>query len=522
MRAAETANPIDRYTEIGELSMKVRSAVRRIMVPLTVLLAMESAYLAIMDRPGATAFFLMAVGTIGALYVWSQTGIGLPLMPVMAIQSLFIYGVPIAAGHENILTYPPKFVFQASIEVLVFCIAMSVSWYMAMKMLHPSPPVSHAMNEFNREGVKGWGRLGFGMIVATTGFEVLRGVGFLDAVFSALPSGMDAMINTLISVLSACGFLLVSMIVGANEASTFEKVIFWLLLIANSMIASMDFILASAAANLITVAIGLFWSSGRMPLGYLTVALLSLSFLNTGKTNMRARYWENDYAPATLVTFQQLPAVFLEWVEVSYNAVLENNVGKQQGLAGVAEAKKNQTLLDRIDNLQNLLFVIDATETEHISLLGGSTYSLIPPLLVPRVLWPDKPRSHEGQIMLNVHYGRQDIESTFVTYIAWGLLPEAYGNFGPIAGASILGIFLGVFFALVENLTARKLVMSMEGFLCFSLLMNLMNSFEMVASVLVTSTFQSMVIIVLASMPFVRRTVNQRPKLEEDPPTLSP
>ena len=28
---------------------------------------------------------------------------------------------------------------------------------------------------------------------------------------------------------------------------------------------------------------------------------------------------------------------------------------------------KNQTLLDRIDNLQNMLFVIDATKTEHVS-----------------------------------------------------------------------------------------------------------------------------------------------------------
>jgi hypothetical protein len=516
MSTAETIDPLDRYTEIGELSIKVRSAVQRIMMPLTVLLVLESAYLAVMTRPGAAAFLLIAIGTCTALYVWCQSGIGLPLMPIMAIQSLFIYGLPVAASHENILTYPAQFVFQAGIEVLVFCVAMSIAWYLAMKMLHPSPPVSYAMNEFNREGVKGWGRLGFGMIVGTTGIEVLRGLGLMDAVFGMLPSGADILINTLLSVMSACGFLLISMIVGANEASTFERIVFWVLLVANSMIASMDFILASAAANLVTVAIGLFWSGGRMPWTYVTVSLVLLSFLNTGKSNMRARYWANDYVPATRVTFPQLPAVYAEWIAVSYNAVLENNVGKQQGLAGVEEQKKNQTLLDRIDNLQNLLFVIDATETEHIPLLGGSTYALIPPLLVPRIFWPDKPRAHEGQIILNVHYGRQDLESTSTTYIAWGLLPEAYGNFGPIAGSSILGIFLGFLFALVENLTARKLVMSMEGFLCFSILMNLMNSFEMVASVLVTSTFQSMVIIILASTPFVRRTINKRPIVEED------
>ena len=75
-------------------------------------------------------------------------------------------------------------------------------------------------------------------------------------------------------------------------------------------------------------------------------------------------------------------------------------------------------------------------------------------------------------------------------------------------GSVFIGVFLGVAFAWIENLTARKLVMSMEGFLSLCLLMNLMNSFEMVASVLVTAIFQSFVIVVAASAPFVRRTTS--------------
>ena len=137
------------------------------------------------------------------------------------------------------------------------------------------------------------------------------------------------------------------------------------------------------------------------------------------------------------------------------------------------------------------------------------------PLLVPRILWPDKPRSHEGQILLNVHFGRQDLVSTFTTYIAWGLLPEAYGNYGPVTGAIVLGLVLGALFAWIENLTARKLIISMEGFLSFSLLMNLMGSFEMVASVFVTSTFQSFMVIIASCLPFVHRTVNRRRGPEE-------
>ena len=111
----------------------------------------------------------------------------------------------------------------------------------------------------------------------------------------------------------------------------------------------------------------------------------------------------------------------------------------------------------------------------------------------------------------------RDLDSTFATYIAWGLLAEAYGNFGPVLGAILVGGgFLGACFAWIERFTARKLFISMEGFLSLSLMMNLMNSFEMVASVLVTAIFQSFVIVVAASAPFVRRIAVKRPAKAED------
>jgi len=424
--------------------------------------------------------------------------------------------VPIAAGHEIISTYPPGFVTAAGFEVMVFDLTLALAWLAGMRMFQPAPAVSYVLQEFNREGIKGWARLGFGLIILATGFEILQGLNLAGGVLALLPGGANSIVSALVAVVSACGFFLVAMMIGGKRASVLEKIIFWGLLILNGMISAQDFILASAAANLITVAVGFFWSEGRVPWRYLVGAMIILSFLNMGKTTMRERHWGNTYEPASENSLSQLPAYFAEWINVSYDALVENNLEAQSGSGGTAStANKNQTLLDRIDNLQNLLYVIDAIETDHVTPLHGQTYSLIPPLLVPRIFWPDKPRSHEGQVLLNVHFGRQDLNSTFETYIAWGLLPEAYGNFGAVAGSITLGLFLGLLFAWIENYTARKLVMSTEGFLSLSLLMNLMNSFEMVASVLVTSTFQSFVIIIAASMPFVRRTV-MRPTAPND------
>ncbi len=506
------ASLLDRHAEIGTLTVMAQKSVMRLMLPAGVVIILAAMYLALTDQPGIKALLLIAGGAFAALAIWNSRAMGLPLMPMMAIQSLIIYGMPIVAAHENIKGYPAEFVLRAGAEVLAFNLAMALSWWVGMNFMTPSRPVSFALREFNRSGTAGLCRLGFGMLGAATLFEVLQGLNLVSALYQVMPSGADSIIETLVAVASACGLFLISMVIGGKDASPTQRYAFVGLLIVNTMIAADGFLLAGPAANLITVAIGLFWGGGRIPWRYLTLALLTLSFLNLGKTTMRNRYWGNEDKLAVNITIDRLPSIFGEWSEASYEAILENNAEPVRGLANNGDPKaRNQTLLDRIDNLQNLLFVIDAIDTEHVKLLHGATYSLIPPLLVPRVFWPDKPRSHEGQILLNVHFGRQDLDSTQITYIAWGLLPEAYGNFGALAGSLTLGVFLGVFFAWVENFTVRKLVVSMEGFLSLCLLLSLMNSFEMVASVLVTSTFQSMVVVVAASYPFVRRTVTKRP-----------
>jgi hypothetical protein len=504
-------NVIGRFTEIGELCRTFKAATHRSLIFLAVVLALEASHLVLSNRSGAMAFVLIGLGSFLALSVWCSSAIGLPLLPVLAVQSLIIYGLPIVVGHGVILTYPREMVFQAGQEVLIFQVAMALSWKFGMQLFHPSPPVSYALSDLMRSGDKGWGRLGFGMIAGTTAFQVLQSFNLLDSVTALLPNGSVSILYTLVSVVSASAFFLTSMSIADGSTSFTAKAFFWLLLILSALITASGLLLYAAAANLITVAIGFFWSSGRIPWRYLVISMLALSFLNMGKTTMRERYWGAEGESITVPTLGQLPAFYAEWSETCLDAILENRTSKKTGgNAQETKANSNQTLLDRIDNLQNLLFVIDAIETQHISALHGATYALIPPLLVPRVLVPNKPRSHEGQVLLNVHFGRQDINSTFSTYVAWGLLPEAYGNFGAYWGSLFLGALLGLSFAWIENLTARRLLFSTEGFLSLSLLMNFMNSFEMVSSVFVTSTFQSFMVIIGASLPFVRRVALKR------------
>jgi len=310
-----------------------------------------------------------------------------------------------------------------------------------------------------------------------------------------------------------CGFFLTAMMIGSGALPPVRTTVFWLLLALNCFIMASGFLLSSATTVVGSVFIGLLWSRGRIPWRFLLVVVTALAFLNLGKFTMRDRYWRTDDEEivAAPVSLSAMPQAYAEWAEASLDVVLGNPVETTgSGRFGRTETAEGQSLLKRVNNLQNLLFVMNAVQVQKLAPLHGQTYSLIPPLLVPRLLWPEKPRSHEGQVLLNVHFGRQDLTSTFSTYVAWGLLAEAYGNFGPYLGSLVLGAALGLLCAWIENLTARKLVLSLEGFLCFTLFIAIANSYEMVASVLVTSIEQTFIPIVLACAPFVQRQTIRR------------
>ncbi len=509
MTATRQPRPLDRHTQIGDLADSVRWMVKRALIPVAVILAAETALLFFTGSPGATAFALIAVGTLVVLGLWRAKGIGLPLVPLLALQNLVVYGLPIVIGHEVLSLYPANYITQSGFEVLIFSCSLIGFWRLGMGIFHPAPSTSYALRSFKQEGAGKLQRIGFGLILGSSLYLLLDSLQLTSGVFGLLPEGSYSLVSTLISAAGACGFFLVAMFVGSRSVSAVGQFVFWALLVGDCFISASGFLLSATTALVASVMIGLFWSSGRMPWRYLVVVVSVLSFLNLGKFTMREQYWTPE-GDQPQVGLGEMPRHYAEWIQASYETIAPAGPG---GIARDDHEKrtKGQSLLERVNNLQNLLFVIDAIDAGHIAPLRGATYTLIPPLLMPRILWPDKPRTHEGQILLNIHFGRQELDSTLQTYIAWGLLAEAYGNFGPVAGTLVLGAFLGFCFAWLESFTARKLLISLEGFIAFTILLGIMGSFEMVASVLITSVFQSVMVLIIASVPFVESTSLQRP-----------
>jgi hypothetical protein len=385
---------------------------------------------------------------------------------------------------------------------------LAAGWRFGMRIFQPSPPVAYTLRILHAEGNSGLRRIGYILILSITLYSFLQSVDLLSIVMNVLPSGSESIISALATVVGMCGFFIIALEVGSGTASGQNAAFFWVLFAANCLLTAAGLLLSSTTGFVGATAIGLFWGSQRLPWRFLAIVLTLLAFLNLGKYEMRGRYWEtsDDFIP--YVSLGDMPARYAEWSQVSLEALTNP----------VSHSKEDRTLdtndnslLARIDNLQNLLYVMNEEETHHTPLLQGATYSIIPSLLIPRILWPDKPRAHEGQVMLNVHFGRQDLISSYRAYIAWGLLPEAYGNFGPWFGAIALGLVLGVLCAWFENAFSNKPVLSLEGFLAFTIFLGVAASFEMVASVLVTSLFQAVVVVIGACLPFVDRTTVARP-----------
>ena len=133
--------------------------------------------------------------------------------------------------------------------------------------------------------------------------------------------------------------------------------------------------------------------------------------------------------------------------------------------------------------------------------LYGKTYSYVLPQLIPRFFWHDKPRSHVATYALAIYYGLQREEDTATTTIAFGLVTEAYANFG-LLGALLLGVFWGFWLKKLQIWSTFSPMFSFAG-----LLMVLLTAWAFNAELTLAawvSSLQQAVIAVLGIPLFIR------------------
>lgn len=383
--------------------------------------------LIVYDVPNAGALAWILFGTLIPIVVWTRfRQPGLPLVCLVALQSLVVFALPILTQNPTLALYTDADVFNAGIEIFIFGAALALGWRLAFAGERPVRPPRHywGLSIIRIENPASLCRAALILTGVSTLYQFTLVVGWINPLISLLPSGGYSVLRTIFDAAALGGTLLGGYATGAGLMPRGQRNTFWTLFTLFCVLKASSILLSNTTGAVAAVSIGYFLGARRPPWLFLGLTFAILSFFNLSKFEMRAKYWD-EYGYSAGVPVADLPGYYAEWTRHSFHVLTFNRT------ISAEDEAIGQRLTDRLNNLQNLLYAQHSIRHNELPLLEGTTYTLIPPLLVPRFLWPDKPRSHEGQILLNVHFGRQSLDATYVTYIAWGLLAEAYGNFGP-------------------------------------------------------------------------------------------
>jgi hypothetical protein len=256
-------------------------------------------------------------------------------------------------------------------------------------------------------------------------------------------------------------------------------------------------IMATAMVPVAMVFLGYILGSGRIPWKSLAATLLVISVLHPGKYAMRESYWGGGGVTSVL----NLPAYYSEW----FGYGLEELGGVAGVFAGPKEESEATSVFERAGNIHMLLRVQKMSPAE-VPFLNGLTYEAIPSLLVPRFIHTDKGLAHAGNILLTVNYGVQSMEqATGGTSIAWGLVAEAFANFGYI-GVAALAVFLAAFYAFFSRMSVSVPLTSLR-FVVGLLVMGAAVKADTMA-LFITSQFQAIVGVSVAAIFLMRRQAN--------------
>ena len=406
-----------------------------------------------------------------AIWILKRFG-GLPVFPVFAMTYIWSFGFPLLYEHPIVIRFEPERQIFAAISVTGFLLLATLVWRQVR--LKSARPLRQCLSLESR--------------TAETVFLAVLAIGIFFTValngwwLEGLPNGIFTIIRAVMLALEALSCFVLSYRLGNRELGAGQSWLFKVLFVG-LIIASLPTLYLVTGISLVGIAVlGYVSSSGKIPWISIVVAVLAASFLHAGKSDMRQRYWEEEEEGA--VQPWDYPIFFAEWVASSTGALFGNIPD---------EDEKGTSIVERSSLMQLLLYEQDMADA-NVPFLLGQTYVILPELLIPRILDPTKPEAHTGTHMLNVYYGFQTEEQSEHTTIGFGLLNEAYANFG-LVGMAGLAVILGTFYGWVERMALFVPLLSLRGLFavlaaCYAF------QVEFTAGVWVSALFQSTVALI--------------------------
>ncbi|MBI2517766.1 MAG: O-antigen polysaccharide polymerase Wzy [Opitutae bacterium] len=382
------------------------------------LLAAALAYLAYRADVGDIlhlylGLIMFALAAVPALLWARDGGSRFPVFETVLILTANAYAMPVLNRHEQLAGYSPEVITRACLAVIIYQLTAIIT-YQSVRGLP-------GRTRFWRESLISTGVEKF-IVYGLIGSTVYI---WISTFTSWVPGELESILRAVFYGVGILCTFISTQRWGRGELTRTEKIVLVCTLVPQLLVMCIGLILISAISLIGIALLGYLSGGKRIPWVVFAAAFAILAVLHTGKTPMREKYWEQKLPQPTVA---QLPAYFAEWFEY--------------GLQPSSEGKTaSQKMLERTSLMHILCLIIDYTPARQ-DYFYGKTYGYVIPQLVPRFFWPEKPRSHIATYELAIYYGLQDEQATSTTTIAFGLLAEAYANFG-LFGAFLLGLFWG-------------------------------------------------------------------------------
>jgi hypothetical protein len=424
---------------------------------------------------------ILALAMLPGLLWAKGGGRQLPMFEVLMLTSASTYALPLLSGRESLRLYPSSLVTYAALTVIAFQATAEMTYY-SLKILPGRGPIYSReviISEINRY-------IGYGLWL-TTAYT------YVSIYTTWIPYDLNSVLRAVFSGIGLLAVFVQSRRWGLGVIGNHEKMPFIVNLLLQVILKSSTLFLVDAIAMLLIALFGYIAGSRRLPILAMSIALFALGVLHNGKSLMRERYWDIEgegrhYQPA----LSELPGFFSEWVECSANTV----PGQSEDLHPTSKLLERASLL-------HLLCMVEHVTPEKKPFLDGATYATLYAQFVPRFFWPGKPSGHAATTQMSVYYGLQRVEDTVRTTIGFGMVVEAYVNFG-LPGIVFLGFLLGAAYKFVHGRTKHSPIMSYAGLFTVVLIAWSIQT-EMPLSMWLSSMFQGCVGVL--GVPFLIRHV---------------
>ena len=411
----------------------------------------------------------------------------MPVYPFFALTYLWTFCLPLLTENPNIRQYSPEQQRFAAFTVTLFLFSGTFIWYKLVKRA-TEPRIYMALATRGAESF-------FIFMVAMGAFINMYRVGGWGFISPTLFN----ILGKAVLGLSFLGIFMLAYRAGSGKMGQWKVRLFFIVLCLNIVSAAAGLILKTSLTLFMLSTFAFVVGGRRLPLLPVILGIVLLLPLHHGKHAMRHKYWEG---PGHFVQPWEYPAWFAEWRDYSKEAQ-NRELSRYE-----APAEEGESFLERSSVIHMLMLAQEKIPQDY-PYLKGETYSYVPILIVPRALIKDKPVSHIGTHTLNVHIERQTWEQTDKSTIAWGLLPEAYANFGWL-GAVVVGTFLGFFYGSMTAISVGTSAFSTRSMFTVLILSFALASTEWTAGVYAAALFQSAVPI--AGMGIFMRLYRQKKK----------